>query len=304
MAEFKDVPKDVYNLLEGVGVHNSKTAAHHAMNIGIEFGYAIEREDRPREKGKLWASDLGKPCLRQHWYKFNGAEPEPIQGHTRFKFLYGNVIEEAALYLTKEAGHNVECEQQRISVTYPSTSGEWTVTGKVDAVIDGVLIDVKSTSPHGFKKYSEDYSMDANNDSFGYLYQLGFYNKHKHLLNTPTILTDEVGFLWVDKQNGHLAASIQNVPSPNEVKKRIYDIINAVYEKELDVPKAFSPERYGKSGNMKLPVACSYCPFKQQCWRDANNGQGLRTFLYSHGPVHFTDIKRQPSSKVPEITHA
>jgi len=55
----------------------------------------------------------------------------------------------------------------------------------------------------------------------------------------------------------------------------------------------------GKSGNMKLGVNCSYCPHKVTCWDDANNGDGLRLFLYSNGPMWLTEVQKEP--KVQEI---
>ena len=70
-------------------------------------------------------------------------------------------------------------------------------------------------------------------------------------------------------------------------------------ELEADARKGFTSEPFGKSGNMKLPVACAYCPFKKHCWANSNSGKGLRTFLYSFGPVHLTDVKNEP--KVPEL---
>ena len=49
----------------------------------------------------------------------------------------------------------------------------------------------------------------------------------------------------------------------------------------------------GTSGNMKLDIKCSYCPYKKACYPD------MRTFLYSRGPVHLAVVKKEP--KVQEI---
>ena len=109
------------------------------------------------------------------------------------------------------------------------------------------------------------------------------------------------GFVWIDKQNGHIAYTEVEIPSPDDIKKRAESIVTAVCGNELEAERAYTPEPYGKSGNMKLATACSYCAFKQRCWRDANGGHGLRGYLYSHGPVWFTDITRPPKASVPEI---
>jgi len=57
---------DIYSVLDQTVEHepDSKLAAGYAMKIGGEFAKATLKRDRPREKGKLWASDLGKPCMR------------------------------------------------------------------------------------------------------------------------------------------------------------------------------------------------------------------------------------------------
>ena len=46
-------------------------------------------------------------------------------------------------------------------------------------------------------------------------------------------------------------------------------------------------------------MGCSYCQFKHSCWKEANEGRGLRTFLYSTGPKHFTHVEKEP--RVAEI---
>ena len=53
-------------------------------------------------------------------------------------------------------------------------------------------------------------------------------------------------------------------------------------------PRAFADVPHQKSGNRKLGVVCSYCPFKRSCW------PGLRTFLYSDGPTYLTHVDRVP----------
>ena len=89
-TNIKTLSEDIYNVLDATQTHYADTtlAAGYALRIGGEFAKASVKRDRPREKGKLWASDIGKQCLRQHWYNFN--EPqygEKLNGQTKFKFL-------------------------------------------------------------------------------------------------------------------------------------------------------------------------------------------------------------------------
>jgi hypothetical protein len=67
--------------------------------------------------------------------------------HNFIKFMYGHMIEEMLLFFTRMAGHTVEGEQKQCTVEG--------VRGHMDARIDGRLIDVKSTSSYGFKKFKD-----------------------------------------------------------------------------------------------------------------------------------------------------
>ena len=53
--------------------------------------------------------------------------------------------------------------------------------------------------------------------------------------------------------------------------------------------KCYEPVADGKSGNMKLPVGCSYCSYKHECYPK------LRTFIYSNGPKFLTEVGKVPS---------
>jgi len=286
------VATDIYMVLDASQDHepDGQLAADYAMRIGGEMAKATLKRDKPRERGKLWASDLGKSCLRKHWYNFNMPEKQaPLLGHTKFKFLYGNILEEAVLYMAEEAGHTVTDQQARVEYQLfrSGDQQDWLISGRIDGVVDGVLMDVKTTSSYGFTRYKQ--GINHQNDSFGYLWQLGFYSAYGGFGNA------EQGFIWIDKQNGHIAYTECDVPTVVDIESRAHAIIEAIEtEDECDVVKGYTDEPYGKSGNMCLPIACAYCDFKKQCW------PGLRTFAYSHKPVDLTVVHREP--KAPEIT--
>ncbi len=295
MAVIETLVKDIYNVLDQKVqlVPDTTLAAAYAMRIGGELAKSTLPRNRPREKGKLWASDLGKTCLRQAYYNFNGQQyAEPLTGQTKFKFLYGNLLEEAVLYLAEEAGHKVQECQTRVEHTINT---DWKISGKIDGLIDNTLMDVKSTSSFGFKRYKD--GINASNDSFGYRFQLGYYKHFNDIQPTPN---EGVGFVWIDKQNGHIKYTPCNVPTEGALNNKAKAIIMAIGQAEDDVLRGYTTEPYGKSGNQKLRVGCSYCPFKQRCYRDSNKGKGLRAFLYNQGPIWFTDVAREP--KVQEIS--
>ena len=293
-SQIHTLTEDIYHILDSNVDHKASgdLSTAFALRTGAEVVNATRLRNKPREKGKLWASDLGKPCLRQHHYNFNTTTKEELLGNTKFKFLYGNILEETVLYLAEEAGHCVEHRQEPVSLEHK----DWMITGRIDAVVDDILIDVKTTSSFGYKKYVNQ-GIHTGNDTFGYLYQLGFYQSFGDFYHDQ----DEQGFVWIHKQNGHIKYAPCDVPDATALRQRASDIISAVDKTtDTDVERGFEPQPYGKSGNMSLPTGCSYCPHKVTCHRDANNGKGLRQFLYSSGPVWLTNVAKEPN--VPEIT--
>ena len=70
---------------------------------------------------------------------------------------------------------------------------------------------------------------------------------------------------------------------------------------ELDTPPdlCYNPIPDGKKGNMQLPKGCTWCKYKYECHKDANDGNGLRTFKYSTGYKYLTHVESEP--KVDEI---
>ena len=231
------------------------------------------------DKRKLRMSNIGKKD-RQLWYSYNGYKGEDLMPHTRIKFLYGHLIEEMILALTKLSGHEVTDEQKKVEV--PG------IKGSMDCKIDGVLTDVKSASSYGFKKF-KDGSL-VNDDPFGYIDQIKGY---AHAENTT-----DVGWLVMDKTNGHLTYLKYDMADESKwywaklnffsILDRIKNIKNIV--KNAKPPKrCYEPEPDGKSGNMKLPLGCSYCSYKHDCYPE------LRTFLYSNGPKYLTQVVKTPN---------
>jgi len=276
--------EDIYHLMDtkevGEGVNIEKVIedfGENVKNILINNITAHEFDNR-----KLRMSNIGKKD-RQLWYSYNGYKGEELMPHTRIKFLYGHLIEEMILALAKLSGHKVTDEQKKAKVDG--------IKGSMDCKIDGVLTDVKSASPFGFKKF-KDGSL-VNDDPFGYIDQIKGYAYAED--------TTDVGWLVMDKTNGHLTYLKYDMADESQwywsklnffsITDRIKNIKKVV--KNDEPPKrCYEPVPDGKSGNMKLAVGCSYCAYKQECWKD----EGLRTFLYSTGPRYLTTVKREPKA--------
>ncbi len=158
--------------------------------------------------------------------------------------------------------------------------------GHIDAVVDDQLVDFKSASSYSYRKFED--GLVPENDAFGYLTQLDGYH---HAIDTGS---DEHSFVVIDKQLGKITLDTH--------KKSEVDYEALVSEKRAMLaskeppPRGYRDEPEGKSGNRKLCVTCSYCPFKNECW------PGLRTFAYSTGPVFLTRVIKEP--KVKDITNA
>jgi len=173
--QLNSLAEDIYKLLDR-GVKFTPTPEYITQmttNLARHLASALDQKNKPREMGKAWFSDLGEKCDRKTHYKWNppstlDGTPESIvevlPGATNFKFLYGDILEEQVLYLAKESNHNVAHEQHRIEYQH---TNHWQVSGRIDAVIDGVLVDVKSTSSFGYRKYTKE-GLTTTNDSFGY----------------------------------------------------------------------------------------------------------------------------------------
>ncbi len=254
-----------------------------------EFGKALAEKVAERLKedrsgpGTLRMSNLGKPD-RQLWYTVHRADMgEELTPSTKIKFLFGDILELMCLFLAEEAGHEVTHKQEKVTVDG--------INGSCDAVIDGVLVDVKSASKYAFEKFRKGTLQD--DDPFGYMEQLSGYSAGLGGLAGA--------FLAIGKELGHL--TLLQIPKENldaiNIRARIGHLKGVVDSKEMP-ERCYDPVPMGESGNLKLGTNCSYCAFKKDCWKDANGGVGLRTFSYSGGPVHLVEVAKEPN--VLEIT--
>lgn len=233
--------------------------------------------EREEQRDPLRFSALGKKD-RQIWY----ASREDIKGEemtakTYFKFLYGDVIELLVLFLAKEAGHTVEDLQREVEIDG--------VKGHIDAIIDGTVVDVKSASPFGYKKFQ--YNDIVGNDPFGYVQQLAGYS---------SILNPGEAAAWVafNKVHGDICVTplSHSIIADHDPKTRI-DHLREVIASETPPERCYDDIPDGQSGNRKLGIECSYCAYKNDCW------PGLRKFLYANGPRYLTKTVNVP--KVPEV---
>lgn len=270
--ELKTLPEDINRVLEKGAEISEENLQLFLKNIEQLMRQRLKPEERSREF-TLRFSKLGTPD-RKLWYE-SRFETAP-ETNNLLKFLYGDLIEQLVLFLAKTAGHKVENEQKEFEIEG--------VLGHQDATIDGVTVDVKSTSNFAFKKFK--LGTLSQNDPFGYVAQLSGY---RHAAGT-----DRAAFLAVNKETGEIVIletdPIDEVDPVNRIKK-IRQVLDRSAPPE---EKCYQPEPHGKSGNLMLNKNCTYCPFKTMCWSHANGGMGLRNFKYSTGIVSLVEVVETP----------
>lgn len=275
---------DIYKLLEDLSAGEPLPLTEEAVDETLaSMKESIMHWAKPRKRDTdftLRMSNVGKP-QRQLWFEKRDEDTRgDINAPTQIKFLYGHILEELVLMLARMAGHEVSDEQKEVTVNG--------IVGHMDCKIDGQVVDVKSASKFAFTKFKN--GTLSSDDPFGYLGQLAGYEKAEG--------TDDGGFLVINKENGELCMFC-----PDDLDKPNIDTtINSLKSNlELDKPPelCYNPVPDGKKGNMRLPKGCSYCKYKHECHKDANDGAGLRTFKYSTGYAYLTKVVAEP--KVEEV---
>lgn len=271
---------DIYELVDkGADVPDELV-----QEFASELASIVKDRLGERPAPRLRLSNLGTKCDRKLWLEINFPETmEPLSPETRLKFLIGDLHEAILLFLARAAGHEVEGTQDTIDLEG--------VSGHRDAVVDGVLCDVKSASSRAFVKFKE--GLKPDQDSFGYRVQIGSYLAGSQ--DDPVVREkDKAAFIASDKTLGKITVDVHADLPPPEYFRELSRQKQAMLSSKEMPPRAFDDEPDGKSGNRKLGTYCSYCPVKHACW------PGLKVYQYSSGPRFLTKVVREP--KVEEKT--
>jgi hypothetical protein len=277
MANIDTLIQDIYKTLEQ-GINTGSVQNRDALQkCASDMYHSIRRtlEEGQRESSSsLRMSQIGKPT-RQIWYDLKKTKKRDLDGQTKLKFLFGDMLESLLILLATVSGHEVTEEQQEVEVNG--------IKGHKDCRIDGVLVDVKSASSYAFKKFKDGtLSLD---DPFGYIAQISGYAEAGQ--------DKEAAFFAIDKSSAELALlKVEDIDMIN-ASDRINEL-KEVATKDTPPPRCYGDEADGKSGNRKLVIGCVFCPYKETCWADANGGQGLRAFKYSNGVRYLTVTAKTP----------
>ena len=277
------IATDIKNLVAGIS--NGKPANVTEENMDkflLNIKEAFNAWNNPvREKdGKLRMSVLGKPP-RQLWYdRFSPKKTKSYDASLNIKFLYGHILEHLLLYLAELTGHKIGDQQKKVEID--------NIKGHIDATVDGEVCDVKSASSFSFKKFKT--GELVGDDPFGYHAQLSGYE--------AGMGTTGGGFLVMDKSSGDVCFY-----KPDELAKpNVPTLIKTLQDtlKRNSPPDRCYQLSETKGGNKSLPIGCQFCSHKWECYKDANDGKGLRVFKYSNKFVYLAEVNRQPN--VEEIT--
>ena len=287
--------RDIYDTLES---EEGWLTSANAERLTGELGRQLVQSSGQKDAGAvLRLSQMGEKCPCQLWHSVHSPSMgEKLKGHTLIKFTYGHVIEALIIAMAKAAGHEVTGEQD---VLYLDG-----VKGHRDCVIDGCVVDVKSTNSLSFQKVK---AGAVAEDPFlsSYLAQLDGYVVAS--ADDPLVRVKDRGYLLaVDKVLGHMCLYEHRVGRTDDGNFQITERIKRY--KEIvgrDSPPDCTCEtvKDGESGNIKLGVVASYNPFKHLCAEQRK--EHLRTFLYEGGPRYLTRVVRRPKrrdgSPIPEV---
>ena len=276
--------EDIYQTVTDITGGDKEVPDELLNELGQKIARTIKTWSTPQHhnKFKLRMSNIGRPA-RQLYYSQKDTQEIKHHASTQIKFLYGHIMEDLLIFLTKLSGHSVTDEQKEVLVD--------DVLGHMDCKIDGEVIDIKTASGFGFKKFKN--KTLAEDDPFGYVSQLAGYERAEGTANG--------GFLALNKESGELTFyQPEDLDKPN-VNTLISNIESAL---KGDTPpdKCYKPIKSGSKGNMKLPMGCVYCSHKFVCNADTNDGKGLRVFKYAKGLEYMTKVVSLP--KVEELLYA
>lgn len=272
--------EDIYSIVENGKEFSKESIRKLSQRIALVVHDRWKERTEEASEFRLRPSNIGTPD-RKLWFdsKVPAGEKkwEPQQ---LLNFFFGDVWEEILLWLAEEAGHKVENVQGKVSMEG--------MHGRMDAKIDGVVVDVKTAAnPTKFTLGTV-----LREDPYGYMHQAAFYtqaDEGKDFVNC------ENNFAWLssDKIGGLHLLELDSMELP-DARGRVRKARKILKLEEPPEEKCFKPEPYGKSGNEILNKNCTWCPHLKECWKGE-----LRAFQYANGVKYFTKIENEPN--VPEI---
>ena len=274
IKSIKTLLKDVNNVLTRDEWFDELQSEGYCRELGHGVLQSLTRKD---EVPRLRLSAMGDKCPRSLWASVHASSVQTkFRPNTKLIFHYGNVIEQLALALAKAAGHDVTGEQDELVLDG--------IQGHRDCVIDGCIVDVKSTTSKGLQTFK---AGGVEEDIFlrSYLDQLDGYAVAS--LDDDLVTNKTHAYIWaIDKQLGHMCLYEHRI-RPERIRERIKSYKEIVSLREP--PACTCGTITEKStGNILLDIKASYNPFKYFCHPK------LRTFIVKGKPKDYLIVKVKP----------
>lgn len=94
----------------------------------------------------LGLSEIGHHCPRYLWYAYHNQPAAPTEGRILRLFRLGNTVEENIVADLTSIGFDVTRRQEEVEIT----SDNITLRGHIDGIVDGKLLEIKSTNEKSF----------------------------------------------------------------------------------------------------------------------------------------------------------
>jgi hypothetical protein len=234
-------------------------------------GEAIRKQFSRNSDYRIRMSGVGRPLCQQQLEK-QGMKQD-VAYNDVMRFLIGDLIEAVAVFVMKSAGIKVVKEQEPCSLTL---AGE-EVRGTLDVVLDtdGEKVwDIKSASPWSFdNKFSNrgGYDVIKQDDAFGYIMQGYLYSEAE---GKPF-----GGWVVINKSSGEW--DFVQAPDDQAVDRDTYladahaRVGTLINDGKFKIPFEPQEEAYTlkgqkiSTGNKLMPRTCTFCSFKEHCWKGA-----------------------------------
>jgi len=251
----------VHAYLEGVTHGERQMSEETIKQITSDIEAALRRQFCERKDSTggftLRASNVGRPVC-QLWYQKNKPDKaEPLTTTFVVRMMFGDMVEALFKGLLTESGVSYEGHDR-----VKTKIGSEEISGEYDLIVNGVVDDIKSTSPWSYNNKFTDGKNLEKDDPFGYIGQLAVYSKGA---NVPA------GGWWVVNQASGQFKYVAYESDVDEVISKLKHTVDTLNRNEF--VRCFEPEpetfRGRATGNYTLSRHCSFCSFRRDCWNGA-----------------------------------
>lgn len=213
------------------------------------------QESRTGEPFYWRMSNVGKPYC-QLWYAKNHPEKAGSM-NTVFllNMIVGDIVEAVFKGVMREAGVDFEDAKQ-----VEGKFGKAKIKGTNDLTLDGKVWDVKTASNWSFNNKFESAEKLAADDPFGYIAQICGYAHADGV--------EPGGWIVLNKNTMEFKFVPYDLDNKDEVVRDVADKVEELERNEFR--RCFEPVdeffRRNPTGNKKLPITCSFCSFRYDCW--------------------------------------